>query len=53
MKEALTFSLAPHLMWAFWAVIQANASEIEFGYMEFGVGRLIEYFRMKKLVFGL
>ena len=34
--------------WAMWAVVQAARSEIHFGYMEYAVQRLEQYYKWKK-----
>jgi len=50
-KEVDHFSPVPHLMWALWGIIQSGSSSIDFGYLEFSVGRIEQYFRLKdKLV---
>jgi choline/ethanolamine kinase len=52
MDEAVRFSLAAHLLWSLWAIKQASTSEIEFGYMQYSVQRIEEYFRLKRQVYG-
>ncbi len=52
MDEAQRFTLAAHLLWSLWAIKQAATSDIEFGYMEYAVQRLGEYFRLKREVYG-
>ena len=47
-RESLWFSLASHFKWAMWAVVQAARSEIHFGYMEYAVQRMEEYYHWKE-----
>ncbi|KAJ3178847.1 hypothetical protein HDU85_005040 [Gaertneriomyces sp. JEL0708] len=46
------FTLASHLFWALWALVQAEISDLEFGYCEYAVKRLKEYERCKERVGG-
>lgn len=41
------FSLASHLFWGIWALVQAHVSQIDFDYMEYGILRFNEYFARK------
>ena len=41
------FSLCYHMMWGMWGLVQAQISKIEFDFVEFGLSRLLEYFRVK------
>ncbi|KAH3765158.1 choline kinase alpha [Pelomyxa schiedti] len=45
--EANQFSLASHILWAVWSVIQASSSSIQFGYLEFAQARIKEYYKRK------
>lgn len=45
--EANQFSLASHMLWAFWSIIQASSSDINFGFLEFGIARIREYYKRK------
>lgn len=47
------FSLACHLFWALWALIQARFSTIEYDYVKFACERLIEYRARKDEFLGL
>jgi len=46
--EADYFIMAPHLAWALWGIVQAGSSKIEFGYMEYSLGRIEQYFELKE-----
>lgn len=39
--------LSSHLFWGLWAIIQAEDSNISWGYREYGLMRFSEYFRIK------
>lgn len=45
--EVNQFSLASHLYWGVWGVLQAYHSEIDFDFLGYAVTRLNEYFRRK------
>ena len=47
LEETLWFTLASHFKWAMWAVVQAKRSEIHFGYMEYAVQRMQQYYEWK------
>ncbi|XP_034244266.1 ethanolamine kinase 1 isoform X2 [Thrips palmi] len=47
------FSLAAHLMWALWAIVQSEHSSIEFNFFEYASIRLEEYFSKKSLFLSL
>lgn len=47
LDEIALFTLASHLLWFSWALININ-QEIEFGYLEYAAIRLKEYFEAKK-----
>jgi len=47
-KEVQAFTLASHFFWSLWAVVNAQVSKIPFGYWEYGVCRLENYFSHKK-----
>lgn len=46
-REANLYSLASHLYWASWAILQAKWSSIDFDYMEYATVRLDEYYKRK------
>lgn len=52
MKEAIRFALAGHFLWSLWAIKQAASSDIDFGYMEYAVQRIAEYYRLKQEIYG-
>jgi len=47
-KEVNLFLPVPHLMWALWGIVQADSSTIDFGYLEFSVERIEQYFWLKE-----
>lgn len=47
LEEIALFSLASHLLWFSWALVNIN-QEIEFGYLEYAEIRLKEYFEAKR-----
>ncbi|KAK7354279.1 hypothetical protein VNO80_19738 [Phaseolus coccineus] len=51
--EANTFSLASHIFWALWGLIQAKMSPIEFDYLRYFFLRYKEYKRQKEKYFLL
>jgi hypothetical protein len=46
-KEVLAFSCASHFFWVIWSLLQDQHSSIDFNYIEYGEGRLKEYFEKK------
>lgn len=46
-REVDAFVLASHLQWALWGIVQAYASEIKFGFIEYAEQRLAEYYKKK------
>ena len=47
-REAAAFMLASHLRWALWAAcMSANPATSEFGYLEYGLARLAQYYALK------
>ncbi|XP_015248344.1 PREDICTED: choline kinase alpha-like isoform X2 [Cyprinodon variegatus] len=47
--EVNRFSLASHLFWGLWSIIQARLSTIEFGYLEYAEARFDAYFQQKRI----
>ncbi|XP_022082818.1 choline/ethanolamine kinase-like isoform X2 [Acanthaster planci] len=47
LKEITRFTPVIHLLWVMWSCVQAKVSHTAFGYMEYGLARLKEYFRTK------
>ena len=45
--EANLFSLASHIYWGVWSLIQACYSPIDFDYLQYSVTRWKEYYRRK------
>ena len=41
------FSLCYHMMWGMWGLVQSQISKIEFDFVQFGLSRLLEYFRVR------
>ncbi|XP_060534008.1 choline/ethanolamine kinase [Cylas formicarius] len=48
LREVEVFTLASHLFWTLWGIINAETSKIPFGYWEYGVSRLSNYLRLKE-----
>eukprot|EP01132_Coremiostelium_polycephalum_P003156 gene3156-3949_t len=46
--EASHFSLASHLFWGFWSIVQSLHSEIDFDYLEYGKARFDRYWETKE-----
>ena len=51
MHEAHVFSLASHLHWALWGLIQGMTSQIEFDFFEYASQRMDRYVAMRDVVF--
>ena len=41
------FSLCFLMMWGLWGLVQAQISKIDFDFVQFGLSRLLEYFRVR------
>lgn len=52
-REILGFSLASHLIWTVWALLQVQMSEIEFDYDSYAKNRMNEYLKRKRDYFNL
>lgn len=48
MAEIKIFSLASHLFWGLWSIVNAKLSEIPFGYWDYAVTRLKNYQYLKE-----
>nr|CAB3230593.1 choline/ethanolamine kinase [Phallusia mammillata] len=48
LQEANRLVLLSHLFWALWSVVQAQISDIGFGYLEYSLARMDAYYRHKK-----
>jgi choline/ethanolamine kinase len=46
-KEVQLFTLASHLLWSLWGIIQSAQSDIEFGFLEYAQLRFKEYNTLK------
>ncbi|XP_069356952.1 choline/ethanolamine kinase isoform X1 [Maniola hyperantus] len=46
--EVEAFTLATHLLWCLWSIVNASKSQIPFGYWEFALCRLEHYMRLKQ-----
>eukprot|EP00126_Sphaerothecum_destruens_P005108 Sdes_comp18568_c0_seq1m8673 len=42
--------MASHFVWGLWSTIQAELSEIEFGYLEYGLSRFEHYLQAKEML---
>lgn len=51
--ETNTYSLASHLLWALWALIQAKMSPIDFDYLAYFFLRYNEFKKQRKESFAL
>jgi len=49
-NEATRFTLASHFLWGCWAIVQESKSDIDFGFMEFAICRMDQYFQLKKTI---
>ncbi|CAG2056078.1 unnamed protein product [Timema podura] len=47
LKEVHSFTLASHLFWGLWAIVNARHSRISFGYWDYALERLESYFNIK------
>ncbi|KAG5884736.1 hypothetical protein JTB14_037765 [Gonioctena quinquepunctata] len=52
LREVEVFSLASHFFWAVWAFINAETSNIPFGYWEYACARLKTYYKLKQKLSG-
>ncbi|GFT22026.1 choline kinase alpha [Nephila pilipes] len=50
LKEVLVFTLASHFLWTLWSIVNAQNSQIEFGYWEYGKARWDAYIQHKSRV---
>ncbi|XP_054002302.1 choline/ethanolamine kinase isoform X2 [Hylaeus anthracinus] len=50
MMEIKVFSLASHLFWGLWSIVNAKLSEIPFGYWDYAVSRLKNYQYLKEKI---
>ncbi|XP_063545529.1 choline/ethanolamine kinase [Cydia strobilella] len=50
LNEVDAFTIATHLLWCLWSIVNASKSQIPFGYWEFAMTRLESYIRMKQEV---
>ncbi|XP_035220910.1 choline kinase alpha-like [Stegodyphus dumicola] len=51
LQEVLIFNLASHFLWTLWSIVNAQNSQIQFGYWEYGKARWDAYFRHKTELF--
>jgi ethanolamine kinase len=49
--EVNQFSLAAHLYWGIWALVQAHYSDIKFDYMNLAMQRISRYLVTKRIVY--
>ncbi len=52
-NEVNKFTLASHLMWAVWSLVQAQSSQLEFNFVKYAQTRFDEYFKRKNEVIQL
>jgi len=48
-EDSDKFILASHFLWGLWGIVQAEVSELEFGYLEYSLSRFQAYFEHKIL----
>lgn len=48
LQEVEVFTLASHFFWGIWGIINAGTSQIPFGYWEYAICRLQQYFQQKE-----
>jgi ethanolamine kinase len=51
--EVNKFTLASHLMWGIWSLVQAQSSQLEFDFVNYANVRFEEFFRNKERIFNL
>jgi len=51
-KEVRHFTLATHLFWGLWSIVNAKRSQIPFGYWEYAKERIDTYFQLKAELVG-
>ncbi|XP_046680792.1 choline/ethanolamine kinase isoform X1 [Homalodisca vitripennis] len=51
-REVHQFTLASHLFWGLWGVVNAKRSQIPFGYWEYAKERIDSYFQLKSELVG-
>ncbi|XP_046383103.1 choline/ethanolamine kinase-like isoform X2 [Ischnura elegans] len=52
MAEVQVFTMASHLFWGLWSLVNAKISQIPFGYWEYAAARLDGYFKRKSQIIG-
>ncbi|CAL1682300.1 unnamed protein product [Lasius platythorax] len=50
MMEVRIFSLASHLFWGLWSIVNAKISQIPFGYWDYAASRLKSYMYLKEKI---
>ncbi len=51
--EVNKFTLASHLMWGIWSLVQAQSSQLEFDFVNYANVRFEEFFKNKERIFNL
>ncbi|XP_054289686.1 choline/ethanolamine kinase isoform X2 [Macrosteles quadrilineatus] len=51
-REVRNFTLASHLFWGLWGMVNAKRSQIPFGYWEYAKERIDSYFQLKAELVG-
>lgn len=49
--EVYAFTLASHVMWGLWGLVQSGQSQINFDYLSYGMGRLHRFRELKNEVY--
>ena len=52
-NEVNEFTLASHLMWAVWSLVQAQSSQLQFNFVNYAQIRFDQYFKRKEEVINL
>jgi choline/ethanolamine kinase len=45
--EATAYSMASHLLWGMWGIVQSTQSTIDFNFLDYGVQRLTKFYEWK------
>ncbi len=51
--EVNKFTMASHMMWGIWSIVQAQNSQLAFDFNNYALIRLGQYFQNKDRLFGL
>ena len=51
--EISKFTLASHLMWGIWSLVQAQSSQLDFNFVKYAQERFNQYFKTKNELVNL